>query len=71
MVHVFKNIRKRLTAINYHSVSLLSVDSKFFEKLVNHRFVDHLEKGGLFSDFQYGIRPLKLTADFLKIIKNC
>ena len=32
--------------------SLLSVVSKAFEKLVNNRFVDHLEKCGLFSDFQ-------------------
>ena len=24
------------------------------EKLVNNRIVDHLEKCGLFSDFQYG-----------------
>ena len=28
--------------------------SKVFEKLVNNRVVDHLEKCGLFSDFQYG-----------------
>ena len=31
--------------------SLLSVVSKVFEKLVNNRIVDHLEKYGLFSDF--------------------
>ena len=34
----------------------LSVVSKVFEKLVNNRIVDHLEKYGLFSDFQYGFR---------------
>ena len=43
-------------AKNYHPVSLLSVISKVFEKLVNNRIVDHLEKCGLFSDFQYGFR---------------
>ena len=32
-------------------VSLLSVVSKVFEKLVNNRIVNHLEKSGLFSDF--------------------
>ena len=36
------------TAKNYRPVSLLSVVSKVFEKLVNNRIVDHLEKCGLF-----------------------
>ena len=56
MVPVSANVRKRSTAKNYHPVSLLSVVSKVFEKLVNNRIVDHLEKSGLFSDFQYGFR---------------
>ena len=30
--------------------------SKVFEKLVYNRIVDHLEKCGLFSDSQYGLR---------------
>ena len=47
---------ERSTAKNYRPVSLLSVVSKVFEKLVNNRIVDHLEKCGLFSDFQYGFR---------------
>ena len=51
VVPVFKNVGKRSTAKNYHPVSLLSVVSKVFEKLVNNRIVDHLEKCGLFSDF--------------------
>ena len=41
---VFKNVRERSTAKNYHSVSLLSVVSKVIEKLVNNRIVDRLEK---------------------------
>ena len=56
VVPVFKNVGKRSIAKNYRPVSLLSVVSKVFEKLVNNRIVDHLEKGGLFSDFQYGFR---------------
>ena len=52
MVPVFKNVGKMSAAKNYHPVSLLSVVSKVFEKLVNNRIVDHLEKCGLFSDFQ-------------------
>ena len=56
VVPVFKNVGERSTAKNYHPVSLLSVVSKVFEKIVNNRIVDHLEKRGLFSDFQYGFR---------------
>ena len=48
---VFKNVGERSTTKNYCPVSLLSVFSKVFEKLVNNRIVDHLEKCGLFSDF--------------------
>ena len=43
VVPVFKNVRERSTAKNYHPVSLLSVVSKVFEKFVNNRIVDHLE----------------------------
>ena len=56
VVPVFKNVGERSTAKNYHPVSLLCVVSKVFEKLVNNRIVDHLEKCGHFSDFQYGFR---------------
>ena len=56
VVPVFKNVGERSRAKNYRPVSLLSVVSKVFEKLVNNRIVDHLEKCGLFSDFQYGFR---------------
>ena len=51
VVPVFKNVGERFTTKNYRLVSLLSVVSKFFEKLVNNRIVDNLEKFGLFSDF--------------------
>ena len=48
VVPVFKNVGERSTAKNYRPVSLLSVVSKVFEKLVNNRIVDHLEIYGLF-----------------------
>ena len=70
MVPVFKNVRERSTAKNYRYVSLLSVVSKVFEKLVNNRLVDLLEKCGLFSDFQYGIRSSRSTADFLTVVSD-
>ena len=51
MVSVFKDVGERSTPKNYHPVSLLSVVSRVFEKLVNNRILDHIEKCGLFSDF--------------------
>ena len=48
MVPVFRNVGERSVAKNYHPVSLLSMVSKVFEKLVNNRIVDHLEICGLF-----------------------
>ena len=70
VVPVFKNVGERSTAKNYRSVSLLSVVSKVFEKLVNNRIVDHLEKCGLFSDFQYGFRSSQSTADLLTVVSD-
>ena len=56
MVPVFKTVGERSTSKNYCPVSLLSAVSKVFEKLVNNRNFDRLEKCGLFSHFQYGFR---------------
>ena len=70
LVPVFKNVGDRSTAKNYCPVSLLSVVSKVFEKLVNNRIVDHLEKCGLFSDFQYGFRSSRSTADLLTVVSD-
>ena len=67
---VFKNVGERSTAKNCRPVSLLSVVIKVFEKLVNNRIVDHLEKCGLFSDFQYGFRSFQSTADLLTVVSN-
>ena len=43
---------------------------KVFEKLVNNRLVDHLEKFGLFTDFQYGFRSSQSTAEFLTVVSD-
>ena len=51
---VLKNVGEKSIAKNYRPVNLVSVVIKAFEKLVNNRIVDHLEKCGLFSDFRYG-----------------
>ena len=74
---VFQIVRKfhqcslfaeRSTAKSYHPVSLLSVVSKVFEKLLNNRIVDHLEKCDLSSDFQFGFRSSRSTADLLTTV---
>ena len=70
VVPVFKNFGERSTTKNYHPVSLLAVVSKVFEKLVNNRIVDHLEECGLFSDFQYGFRSSRSTADLLTVVSD-
>ena len=57
-------------AKNYCPSSLLSVVSKVFEKLVNDRVIDHLEKSGLFSDFHNGFRSSRSTADLLTVVSG-
>ena len=44
VVFVFKNIEERFTTKNCRPVSLLSVDSKVFKKLLNNGLVDHVEE---------------------------
>ena len=70
VVLVFKNVGERSTAKNYRRISVLSVVSKVFEKLVNNRIVDHLEKCGLFSHFHYGFRSSRSTTDILTVVSD-
>ena len=65
MVPVFKNVGERSTAKNYCPVSLFSVVSKVFGELV-----DHLKKCDLLSDFQYGCRSSRSTADLLTVVSD-
>ena len=44
--------------------------SKVFVKLVNNKIVDHLEKRGLFSDFQYGFRSSRSTTDLVTVVSD-
>ena len=67
MVPVFENAGERSNAKNYRPVRILSVVSKVFERLVNNRIVHHLEKSGLFSDFQYRFRSSRSTAGLLTV----
>ena len=70
VVPLFKNVRERSTAKNCYPVSLLFVVCKVFEKLVDNRIVDHLEKSDLFSHFQYGFMSSQSNADLLTVIPD-
>ena len=43
---------------------------KVFAKLVNNRIVDHVEKCGLSTNFQYGCRSSRSTADLLTVLSD-
>lgn len=60
MAPVFENSWEMSTVESYCPVSLLSVLSKTFEKLVNNKFAEHHEKCGLISKFQYGFSKLDI-----------
>ena len=70
VVSVFNSVEERSTAKNYRPVSVPSVVSKVFEKLVNNRIVDNLEKCGLFSDFQYGFGSSRSTTDLATVVSD-
>ena len=70
MFLAFKNVGERSAAKNCHPVSLISVVIKVFEKIVNNRIVDHLEKFGLFSDFPYLFRSFRSTGDLLTVVSD-
>ena len=70
VVPVYKNVGERSSTKHNRPVSFLSVFSKVFEKLVNNRIVDHLEKCGLFSNFQYGFRTCRSPADLLTVVSD-
>ena len=70
VVAVFKNDGKMSTARNYRPVSLLSLVSRVFKKLVNNRIVDHPEKCDLFCGFQYGFRSSRSTAYLVTVVSD-
>ena len=70
MVSEFKRVEERSTAKHYCPHSFLSVVSKVFEKLVHNSIVNHLEKCGLFSYFQYGVRSSSSTADLTTVVPD-
>ena len=70
MTLVFTIVGERSGAKNYRPVSLLSVVSQVFEKLVNNEIVNHLGKCGLSPDFQYDFRSSQSSADLLTVVSD-
>ena len=74
VVSVFKNVGERSTAkglqLKTTVLLVLFLWLVVFEKLLNNRKVDQLEKCGLFSDFQYDFRSSRSTADLLTVVSN-
>ena len=66
---MFKNVGKRSTTKNHNPVSLLSVVSKVFEKLVNN-VAERLDKCSLFSNFQYSFRTSQSPAHLLTVVSD-
>ena len=54
---------------NYCPINLLFVAIKVFEELLNNRIVDHIDKCGLFSNFQYGFRSSQST-DLFTVVSD-
>ena len=71
MVRVLSMLGKGLL-LNTTALLVFSLwfNSKVIEELVNNRIVDHLEKYGLFSYFQYAFRSSRSTADLLTVVSD-
>ena len=69
VVPVFKNVVERSTLINYYPVSLLSVVSKVFEKLVNND-CGSTRKIWPISDLQHDFMSSQSTVDLLTVISD-
>ena len=62
-----KGLQLKSTAL---SVFFLRLVKSLKNLEVYNRIVDHLEKCGFFSDFQYGMRSSRSTADHLTIVSD-
>jgi hypothetical protein len=55
---------------DFRPISILSVLSKGFERLICDQFVDYLDSGGLLSSYQSGVRKFRSTTTVLTKIMD-
>ena len=67
MVPIFKHVREKFET-KTTTLLVFFLWLVVFKKLVNNRIVDHSEKCGVFSNFQYGFRSSWSTVDLLAAI---
>ena len=51
--------------LHYRPLAMANHIAKLWERVVNNELIDHLEKNGLLSQFQFGFRPGRGTAENL------
>ena len=68
MIFIPKPGKDHSNPANYRPITLLNLLSKAFGKILNKRFVQHLERHDLQSSLQYGFRKGRGTASSLALI---
>ena len=61
VIPLFKNKGNVTDMVNYRPISMLSIFSKIFEKLLHKSIVDHLDSNQLLNECQYGFRKRRST----------
>lgn len=68
VVHPIYKGGDRGSASNYRPISVLTVLSKVFEKILNKRLLLFIDKGGVLSENQYGFRSGRSTEDAVLVL---
>ena len=69
-VPAFTNFGEKSAAKNYSPVSLFSVVSQVFEKLINNRIADYSETFSFCSDLQYDFWSSRSTAVLVTVVSD-
>ena len=70
VIYLYKGGKKQEVG-NWRPISLLSCVGKLFEKIINKKVMDHMDRGELWFRDQYGFREGHSTSDaILKLVSN-
>ena len=61
VIPIYKNSGSLTDMTNYRPISMLSIFSKIFEKLIHSRIIEHLNRHKLLNSAQYGFSPSHST----------